>query len=43
MEVAMEKGAQSYLGLVFGASRMQVGMGRTQVSIGRMKVTMGED
>ena len=36
MEVAIEKGARSYLGLVFGTGRMQVSAGRMQVCLGRM-------
>ena len=36
MEVAMEKGARSYLGLVFALGRMQAGMGRKQICLGRM-------
>ena len=36
MEEAMEKGARSWLGLVFGAGRMQVGTARMQVCSGRM-------
>ena len=30
MEVAIEKGARSWLGLVFGVGRTQVGAGRTK-------------
>ena len=33
MEVAMEKGAWSYLGQVFAAGGTQVSTGRTQVSV----------
>ena len=36
MEVAMEKGAQSYLGQVFAAGGMQAAAGRTQVFVGGM-------
>ena len=33
MEVAVEKGTQSWLRLVFGTGRMQVCAGRTQVTM----------
>ena len=43
MEVAIEKGTQSCLGLVFGAGRMHISTGRTQVAVGRSLVAAGKD
>ena len=39
----MEKGAQSWHGLVFGMGRTQVGMGRMQVAVGEDQVGVGWD
>ena len=35
MEEAMEKGTQSYLRLVFGTGRMQIGASRMQICLGK--------
>ena len=43
MEVAMEKGARRYLGLVFSTDRTQITAGRMQVTTGKMLVTAGKD